>query len=331
MAAKRAIHHRIFEVTTTLLILAVATTVRSFLAPAADELIPNVATPLSGLLQRLQTDMPVLSAVVWGTTLFLAGLNTGRYGVKYSLYPAYTLMSIPLFGVVAATVAVSGDYLTTSLATTLMLLGSKYLMRCIMRNGGYGDLSLSMLCFGALPLVFAPAAAVVYGAMPLLILVVKPRWRDWIVAVASLAFPLPAQCYIAWCGGAPFAAVAQDMREAMLAPSGFDFYRTLNPAAIFLIGIILVMVLCSVSLIVSDRYSLKVKSRAVMRFNALLLLLTSALFLLPSATPTLFALIAVPTAILLPLMFVRMGTGFTETLYRLLLAAVAANIVVSAM
>ena len=90
----------------------------------------------------------------------------------------------------------------------------------------------------------------------------------------------------------------------------------------------IVMVLCAITLIISDKYSIKVKSRAVMRFNALMLVITVAMFFLPSATASLFALVAVPAAMLIPLIFVRMGVGFTETLYRLMLVAAAANMVI---
>ena len=157
MAKRRAIHHRIFEVAATLFVTAVVTTLRSLFAPLPDELLPNVAAPIGTMLQGIQSQFPLWSAAVWGSTLFLAGLNAGRYGVKYSLYPAYTLMSIPLLGAVAATITVSGDYLVTSAAMVLTLLASKYIMRCIMRTGSYGDLSLSMLCFGALPLPLPPS------------------------------------------------------------------------------------------------------------------------------------------------------------------------------
>ncbi len=330
MTKRRAIHHRIFEVAATLLAIAVVTTSRSLFAPLADEMLPNVAAPIGTLLQGVQARFPLWSAVAWAVTLFVAGLNTGRYGVKYSLYPAYTLMSIPLSGAVAATITVSGDYLVTSAAMILTLLGSKYIMRCIMRSGSYGDLSLSMLCFGALPLVFAPAAAI-YAVMPLLVLVVKAKWRDLTVAVASLVFPLFACCYTAWLRGGDFAAPVQELCESAATPSGYSFIRTLNPAGLALTGVILTMMFCAVSLIISDRYSLKTKSRAVMRFNALLVLFMCGLFFLPSGTATLFALAAVPASILMPLIFVRMGTGFTELLYRLLLLCAAANAVVMSM
>ena len=149
-------------------------------------------------------------------------------------------------------------------------------------------------------------------SMPLLVLAVKAKWRDWTVAVVSLAFPLFACCYVSWFRGEEFIAPALRLCESVTEPSGYSFLRTLNPAGLALIGVILTMAFCAVSLIISDRYSLKVKSRAAMRFNALLALLLCGLFFLPSGTATIFALVAVPASILMPLIFVRMGTGFTE-------------------
>ena len=87
------------------------------------------------------------------------------------------------------------------------------------------------------------------------------------------------------------------------------------------------MVLCGVSLIISDRYSLKTNSRSVMLFNALVMFVVVGMFFLPSSTATTFAILAVPVAMLVPRVFVRMGTGFTETLYRLMLLAAVANMV----
>ena len=90
------------------------------------------------------------------------------------------------------------------------------------------------------------------------------------------------------------------------------------------------MIACAVALTVSDRYSIKSKSRVVLRFNALLMCVLMGLFALPSATSALFVLIAFPVAVVVPLFFVRMGVGFTETLYRLMLLAAAVNVVLMA-
>ena len=327
MAAKRVVRHRILDLAATMFVIAIVTTLRSALLPAGDEMMPNTLTPIGELLQSLQGSVPTLSAIVWGIALFIAALDAGRFGPKYSIYPAYTLMAIPVFGILAGGVMVSGDYLLSTAAMMVMLLGTKYLIRCIMRTDSFNDLSLAMLYYGLLPLIIAPSA-LLYVALPILVLVVRSTWRDWVVAVASLLFPLFAVCYWTWCAGEGFIAMAEQIYTSAFTASEFSFFSTLNVAGIALLGVIIVMVLCAITLIISDKYSIKVKSRAVMRFNALMLVVTVAMFFLPSATASLFALVAVPAAMLIPLIFVRMGVGFTETLYRLMLVAAAANMVI---
>lgn len=327
MAAKRVVRHRILDLAATIFVIALITTLRSALMPAGDETMPNPLTPIGELLQSLQGSIPTLSVIIWGIALFMVSLDAGRFGPKYSLYPAYTLMAIPICGVLAGGVMVSSDYLLSATAMSAMLLGTKYLIRCIMRTESFNDLSLAMLYYGALPLLIAPAA-LIYVALPILVLVVRSSWRDWVVAISSLLFPLAAVCYWNWCAGNGFLSMAEQICTSMFTPSEFSFFSTLNVAGIILLGIIIVMVLCAITLIISDKYSLKVKSRAVMRFNALMLLVCLAMFFLPSATASLFALIAIPAAMLIPLIFVRMGVGFTETLYRLMLVAAAINMVI---
>ncbi len=330
MARKQIVQHRILDLATTLFVIVVITTLRSALFSAGDESIPNTPTPIGSLLQGLQQSLPTLCIIAWALMLMFAGLDAGRYGPKFSLYPAYTLMAIPVFGITAGAVMVSGEYLLSGIAMLLMLFGTKYLLRCIMRTESFNDLSMSMLCYGTLPLVFAPAA-LFYITLPIIILTVRNTWRDWVVSVASLLFPLLSVSYWSWCAGDGFITMAEQIYTSMFTPSEFSFFSTLNIAGIALLGIIIVMVLCSISLIISDRYSLKVKSRAVMRFNAIMLAITLAMFFLPGCTATLFAIVATPVAILTPIIFVRMSVGFTEMLYRLLLVAAAANMVVMAL
>ena len=324
--AKPAAQHRIFELAITLLLIAIVATLRSAIFPAGDESIANTATPIGGWLQSLQQSIPAISAIIWGVAIMYAGLTIGRTGVRYSIYPAYTLMAIPIFGVMAAMVMTSGDFLISTLVLVLTTLAMKYIIRCIMRSESFGDLSLAMICFGVLPLVYAPATLLCF-AMLVLVLLVRNTWRDLVVTLISLAFPITSICYWHWCAGEEFTEPAILIWDSMWSQSEFSFFSTLNPATILLLGVLILMALCAVSLIISDRFSLKVKSRAIMRFTALMLFVTIATLLLPSSTATSTALIAIPTATLLPLIFVRMGVGFTETLYRLMLLLAAANMV----
>ncbi len=325
MAAKRVTQHRILDLGATLILIAIVSTLRATLLPAGDEVVANTATPIGILLQNLQERIPTLAAVVWTLCVIFAGLSVGRYAAKYSIYPAYTLMAIPILGVMAAAVMVSGDYLVSSAALLLMLHATKYLHRGIMRTKSFGDLSLSMLCFGTIPLVFAPAA-IFYILLPVMVLVIHNSWREWVVTISSLIFPPLAVCYWSWCAGEEFTTPIEQIYNSIFTPSEFHLFATLNPASILLLGVVIMMVLCAVSLIISDKYSLKVNSRAVMRFNSLLLVACIAIFFFPSSTATTFVLISVPISMLVPLIFVRMGMGFTETLYRLMLLTAAINI-----
>lgn len=327
MAKKRVPKHRIFDLTLTLLAIVVITTLRAHFVPAGDELMPNTDTAVGALMQSLQASIPTLSALIWAFVLFIASMGAGRYGTRFSLYPAYTLMAIPICAITAAAIMVSGEMLLTAAAMLVMMLATKYIHRCVMHTDSFNDLSLAMLYYGTLPLLLAPTA-LLYVALPLLILLVRNSWRHWVVGVASLLFPLSAVCYWSWCAGEGFMTEIELLYASMFTPSEFSFFSTINPAGVVLIGVLIVMALCSITLIVSDKYSLKVKSRSMMRFNALLVLVSVAMFFLPSSTASLFAILALPLAMLIPLIFVRLGVRFTELLYRLMLLAALANMII---
>ncbi len=326
---RKVVQHRIFDLALLLLVVAVVATLRTYFWSSESESVANIAAPIGDILQHWQAHIPVLSAVVWAVALFIFGLGVGRLGVRYSIYPAYTLMGIPVFAVVASCVVGTTDYLLTAVAVAVMYQAMKSMTRFIMRTERFSDLSLAMLYLGVLPLVFAPAA-VLYVAMPLLVLAVRASWRDVVVTLASVLLAPAAICYWGWCAGGEFAAPAIDIYNSLFSVSGFRIFEAMNIVTILLLGVIIIMIVSALALTISDRYSIKSKSRVMLRFSALLVAVLTAIFCLPSATATLFALIAVPVAMFVPLFFVRMGIGFTETMYRLMLLTAAVNIVVMA-
>lgn len=326
---KKVVQHRIFDLSVTLILISVVATLRLVLWPTESETVANIATPIGVLLQNWQERIPIVPTLLWCVMLFIVGLGVGRQGVRYSIYPAYTLMGIPIFGVLASAVLGSNDFFVATATMLIMYMASKSMLRFIMRSERYSDLSLSMLYFGLLPLIYAPAA-ILYAVLPIMTLFVRASWRDILVTLTSLGLPPAALCYWQWCAGGAFKAPAVNIYNSLFASSGFHFFDSLNVATILLLGIILVMIFCAIALTVSDRYSIKVKSRVALRFNALLAVVLVAMFCLPSATSVQYILLAIPVAIIVPLFFVRMGIGFTETLYRLMLFAAAANIIVMA-
>ena len=325
--ARKVSQHRIFDLTVTLIVVAVVCTLRSTIFPSGDEAIPNVSTPIGHLLQTVQLRIPVFAALIWALAIIVAGLNAGRYGVRLSLYPAYTLMGISLFGVVATAVMVSGDYLLSAVAMAVMLLATKYMQRFIMRSGSYSDLSLSMLYFGLLPLVYAPAA-LFYVALPIIVLFVRASWRDELVTLASLLFPPAAICYWSWCAGSGFSTPITECYFALILPSGFTALSLIGGASFGVLAIVAVMVVCSATIYLSDKYSLNGRARVAMRFIIVMIALATVMLLMPSSSATALSLLAIPVSSLVPLMFIRMKHSITQLLWRALLLMVALNIIV---
>ena len=82
--------------------------------------------------------------------------------------------------------------------------------------------------------------------------------------------------------------------------------------------------MCGVCCYAADRYSVGSKSRAILLLNTVLFALTVIMGLLPCQASPVDALTAVPAAVLLPLVFVRLNRLAALLLYALLVAALAA-------
>lgn len=327
IVAKSAATHNIVPITLTLIVLVIMASLRGAIAPVEAEMVTNISTPVGSLLQQAGRHIPILSTIAWMITVIYSGLCIGRCGIRYSIYPAYTVIGIPILGVVAACIMMSHDMLLSAAVLLVATWATKYMLRYMMVSDSYGDLSLSMLWMGLLPLMYAPAA-ILYPCFVGVMLLIKPNWRDWITGIASLLFPLLALCYWSWCAGNGFGSPAVECYHALLLTSGFQPLSLLGGASLGILALVVVMVLCAIFIYLSDRYSLNGRARVVMRFHILMLLLATAMLLLPSSSATALSLLAIPVSSLIPLMFIKMKHSITQLLWRVLMLIVVVNIIV---
>lgn len=325
--AKASAAHNIVPITLTLIFVVIITTLRGAIAPTEAEMVQNVATPIGSLLQRLAASVPTISSIAWTIAVIYSGLCIGRCGVRFSIYPTYTVLGIPILGIVATGIMISNNMLLSAVMLVVATLATKYMLRYIMVTESYGDLSLAMLYFGVLPMIYAPTA-ILYPALPLAMLLIKANWRDWLTATLSLLFPLFALCYWSWCGGEGFTTPVTQGYAAILTQSGFDAWTLLSLASLGILVVTAAMVLCAIAICISDRYSLNGRARVAMRFNIVMILLAVATLLLPSTSVTSLALLAIPTSSLIPLIFIRMRQNITRIMWRVLLIMVAINVII---
>lgn len=325
--AKSVATHNLLPITLTLILLAIVSALRGAIAPVETEMIANIPTPIGALLQRVGGSIPVISTIVWAITVIYSGLCIGRCGIRFSIYPAYTVIGIPILGIVASCVMTSHEMLLSAAILLLATWAMKYMLRYIMVTESYGDLSLAMLYLGLLPLLFAPAA-ILYPCFALVMLLIKPHWRDWVTGITSLIFPLLALCYWSWCAGSGFSTPVTECYFALLLPSGFSAMSLLGGASIGILAIVTVMVVCSAAIYLSDKYSLNGRARVAMRFVIVMIMLSTAMLMMPSSSATALSLLAIPVSSLVPLMFIKMKHSITQMLWRVLLLMVTMNIII---
>ena len=245
------------------------------------------------LLAQFQAAHPVWARWIAGLLMLFTGMSVGRLTVRYNLYSVGTCLAIPLYGAIACGLAVGGDCLTTFAASALLALATKNFCRSYCNGFGFDAIFRASLYIGLLPLV-ATAAAPLLILLPLAVMLFRRTLREVAVAV-------PGSAFIA---GTPLSLFLSTPVQNLVLPG-----------AVFLLD------LTALLFFLSDIYALGTKPRLIFIFNISALLLTAAALCGPAATPATVALAAVPSAVLLPFMFVRIHRAIALPLYLLLLAS----------
>lgn len=167
-----------------------------------------------------------------------------------------------------------------------------------------------------LPLV-ATAAAPLLVLLPLAVMLFRRTLREVTVAVAGLLLPVLTLCYVNWGAGGGFLAPVAELGSAFVAGMPLSLFLSTPVQSLVLLGAVFILDLMALLFFLSDIHALGTKPRLIFIFNISVLLLTAAVLCGPAATPGTVALAAVPSAVLLPFMFVRIHrqSPFPSTSY----------------
>lgn len=278
--------------------------------------------PLAAAIDGLQHAWPLLSAIVSVVMIVYMGLSLTRAALRRYLYPAHTLVGIPLMGIVVCGCSLSANYLSVTILLLLISIMLKRLYGCFGRDEIVPQLFPAMVCLGCTPLLYVPMTAFVVLLLPI-ILLCRLSLRSCVAAVVGALLPVFTVSYLRWAGGGEFCSTAYELWRAMLAPAGFDMASYLTVARLALLGMILFATICSVMLYRSDRFAVGITARKIWGFTIAVTLLSVGLFLaLPSSTELSIAVVSIVASTLMPLFFVRMENYISSTLYWLMVAAV---------
>ena len=281
---------------------------------------PATAVSPEAALLQFQASHPVWARWIAGLLILFTGMCAGRMTIRYNLYSVGTCLAIPLYGAIVCGLAVGSDYLPAFTAAALLALSVKNFARSFCNGYGFDAIFRASLYLGLLPFV-STAALPLLLILPPAVLLFRRTLREAVVAVAGVLLPAFTICYINWGAGGGFLAPVAELGSAFVAGMPLSLFLSTPVQSLVLLGAVFILDLMALLFFLSDIHALGTKPRLIFIFNISVLLLTAAVLCGPAAMPGTVALAAVPSAVLLPFMFVRIHRAIALPLYLLLLAA----------
>ena len=281
---------------------------------------PAITVSPEAALLQFQASHPVWARWIAGLLILFTGMCAGRMTIRYNLYSVGTCLAIPLYGAIVCGLAVGSDYLPAFTAAALLALSVKNFARSFCNGYGFDAIFRASLYLGLLPFV-STAALPLLLILPPAVLLFRRTLREVAVAVAGLLLPALTLCYVNWAAGGEFLAQVAEPGSAFIAGTPLSLFLSTPVQNLVLPGAVFLLDLTALLFFLSDIYALGTKPRLIFIFNISALLLPAAALCGPAATPATVALAAVPSAVLLPFMFVRIHRAIALPLYLLLLAS----------
>ncbi len=290
---------------------------------------PSVAmpSPLGDPLTAFQVAHPSWSRLLSLFCMLYTGLSIGRLSVRYNLYAGNCYLAIPLFGMAACGMVCGPDYLVQYLSALLLTLSFKHFCLAFRNGYGFGGLFRASFYLGILALVSTPAIPLLL-LLPLAVFLFRRTLRELAVALFGLLLPAFALCYIVWASGGDFGAPLADLFTALYTHVGLPqdpshATRTIFP--LLLAGALLLLTLTALSIQLQHMYAVSQKARLILVFSICAFFLSLTTLLFPGAFAATAAFAAVPSALLLPIFFVRTQRDFSRVVYLLLLLCTFAS------
>lgn len=291
-------------------------------AAAAEQVAGGGYTPpLAEAVDGFQHAWPTLSAMAAAIMIVYIGLSLPHATLRRYLYPAHTLVGIPLTGIVVCGCTLSSEYLSTTLLLLLITVMFKRLYACFGRDMIVPHLFPAMVCLGCMPLIYAPMTAFVV-LLPIFAVLYRLSLRNCVAAVTGALLPVFTVSYLGWAGGGEFGAAAYGLWRAMLAPSGFDVEAYITIPRLVLFFMIMFTTVSSIILYRSNRFAVSLAARNIWGFTIVVVVLAASLFyFLPSSTQLSITIVAFICSTLMPMFFVGMANYISSLLYWLMIAA----------
>ena len=311
---------------TTMTLLTVAAYARFALMPYENErAVAAVKVPVAEWLSMFGESFPVWSLAAAALVTVITGCVVGRMCSRLRLYPTQCFMAMPLYAVAACGVFISSDPLAASLMSLLAALMLNNLGRGYLKGQDLASMLYAGLCIGSMTMLSAPAGVACVALALLAIPMLSLSFREMMVLIFSTVLAPAAVCYGVWAFGGEFAGPVMRFAESLVEPSGVAVFGDDAVMALVLCGLLGYTAVCGAVLFFANRFAVALKSRGIHIYIIAAGAVLSSVCALPSATPAMLGVVAVPLSMIMPVMFMNTGERSSLLLYLSLLAAFGAH------
>lgn len=257
-------------------------------------------------------------AVVEGRMLLRTGLSNG-----YSTFP------IPLYAVVACGVVVASNVLMSALVSLCFVLTLMLFLRSLVSVGEKDSIFFAALLLAVMALIYPPAI-VFAGLLPISIFILGLSLRQVICMIVGYILPLFGASYVSWYAGNEFWAFSRTMFGGLVEPS-MEPISEIPYLAMAMVVVIVVLLIWGLVYVMlhPEKTSRLTRVRRALHLFVWATIVGLSMLLIPSSNLTMFAIFAVPVAILLSFFLGVLPNNYATIAYWVLLALFAVHLFIA--
>lgn len=255
-----------------------------------------------------------------GFCLLFSAMSIGRMTARFKLYGTSTFIAMPLYMLCMMGVMGCNEWFSAVVGSTLLTLALKNFCYSF-RNGFSFDATFRGGMYLALLLLVMPKAAPLVPAMPLAMMLFRRATRESLVSAFGFLLPPLVWAYLNWALGGSFVAPFRLLYRSFMAGEWLVGVLQLTLIEQLFGGLLLLLNLLSILLFLMNSYALSTRSRHTLFYTSYVMVCCVALLIVPGVEGSVIALMAVPSALLLPVLFIRIRSSIAQILYPVLVAA----------
>lgn len=261
----------------------------------------------------------VISIVMAMLLTLCCGMVEGKMLPRSGLSSSYCTLPIPLYGLLSCGVVVASDTLATAAASLCFAVALYLLIRSLHYAGEKDSVFFASVLLGTMVLL-SPTTVVLLAIIPMAVFVLALSLRQTLLMIIGYLLPLFVASYVVWYGGSDFWTFGQSLIYALTTPQMAEIESFPYLSLVMLAVVVAILIWGAVyAFIRPDKIFLLARVRHSFYFFVWVTLLSLSMLFIPACDLSIFAIVAVPLAILLSVALNLLSNNHSTMAYWLLL------------